>query len=99
MASAQGPAAYWCDAAGQPLSASAWDDPRSQALALQLQGAGSGVLLLLNPQPEPVTFALPPGGWQLQLDTSATTNDRLLGATETLPAGALWLAVAESGLA
>ena len=57
------------------------------------------MLLLLNPQPEPVTFALPPGGWQLQLDTSATTNDRLLGATETLPAGALWLAVAESGLA
>jgi hypothetical protein len=56
------------------------------------------VLLLLNPQPEPVTFALPPGGWQLQLDTSATTNDRLLGATETLPAGTLWLAVAESGL-
>jgi glycogen operon protein len=98
MASAQGPAAYWCDAAGQPLSAAAWDDPRSQALALQLQGAGPGVLLLLNPQPEPVTFALPPGGWQLQLDTSATTNDRLLGATETLPAGTLWLAVAESGL-
>ncbi len=98
MASAQGPAADWCDADGQPLSAAAWDDPRSQALALQLHGAGQGVLLLLNPQPEPVTFALPPGGWQLQLDTSATTNDRLLGATETLPAGALWLAVAESGL-
>ena len=46
-----------------------------------------------------MTFTLPPGGWQLQLDTSATTNDRLLGATETLPADALWLAVAESGLA
>ena len=45
MASAQGPAAYWCDAAGQPLSAAAWDDPRSQALALQLHGAGPGVLL------------------------------------------------------
>ena len=99
LVSAQGPAAYWCDAAGQPLSAAAWDDPRSQALALQLQGAGPGVLLLLNPQPEAVTFTLPPGGWQLQLDTSATTNDRLLGATETLPADALWLAVAESGLA
>ena len=99
LVSAQGPGAYWCDAAGQPLSASAWDDPRSQALALQLQGAGPGVLLLLNPQPEAVTFTLPPGGWQLQLDTSATTNDRLLGATETLPADALWLAVAESGLA
>ena len=99
LVSAQGPGAYWCDAAGQPLSAAAWDDPRSQALALQLQGAGPGVLLLLNPQPEAVTFTLPPGGWQLQLDTSATTNDRLLGTTETLPAGALWLAVAESGLA
>jgi glycogen operon protein len=99
LASAHGPAAHWRDAAGQPLTAAAWDDPRSQALALQLQGAGQGVLLLLNPQPEPVTFTLPPTGWQLQLDTSATTNDRLLGATETLPAGALWLAVAESGLA
>ena len=97
--SAQGPAAYWCDAAGQPLSAAAWDEPNSQALALQLQGAGPGVLLLLNPQPEAVTFTLPPGGWQLQLDTTAVTNDRLLGATETLPAGTLWLAVAESGLA
>jgi AsmA protein len=29
------------------LSAAAWDDPRSQALALQLQGAGQGVLLWL----------------------------------------------------
>ena len=99
LVSAQGPAAYWCDAAGQPLSAAAWDDPRSQALALQLQGAGPGVLLLINPQPEAVTFTLPPGGWQLQLDTSAVTNDRLLGVTETLSAGTLWLAVAESGLA
>ena len=99
MASAQGPAAHWCDAAGQPLSAAAWDDPHSQALALQLQGAGQGVLLLLNPQLEPVTFALPPGGWRLQLDSSATIHDRRLGVTETVPAGGLWLAVAESGLA
>ena len=99
LVSAQGPAAHWCDAAGQPLSAAAWDTPNSQALALQLQGAGQGVLLLLNPRPEAVTFTLPPGGWQLQLDTTAVTNERLLGATETLPAGALWLAVAESGLA
>ena len=99
MASAQGPAAYWCDAAGQPLSAAAWDDPRSQALALQLHGAGPGVLLLLNPQPEPVSFTLPPGGWQLQLDTSATLDDRQLNAKECVPAGALWVAVAESALA
>lgn len=99
LVSAQGPAAFWRDAAGQPLSAAAWEDPCSQAIALQLQGAGQGVLLLLNPQPEPVTFALPPPGWQLRLDTSATTHDRLLGATESVPAGTLWLAVAESGLA
>ena len=99
MASAQGPAAFWCDAAGQPLSAAAWDDPRGQALALQLQGAGQGVLLLLNPQPEPVSFTLPPGGWQLQLDTSATLDDRQLNAKECVPAGALWVAVAESALA
>jgi len=99
VVSEQGPAAHWRDASGQHLSAAAWDDPRSQALTLQLQGAGQGVLLLLNPQPEPVTFTLPPGGWQLQLNTSATLNDRPLGALETVPAGALWLAVAESGLA
>jgi glycogen operon protein len=99
LASAQGPAAHWRDAAGQPLSVAAWDYPRSQALALQLQGAGQSVLLLLNPQPEPVTFTLPPAVWQLQLDTSDSTNDRLLGATETVPVCTLWLAVAESGLA
>jgi hypothetical protein len=98
LASAQGPAAHWRDAAGQPLSVAAWDNPRSQALAMQLQGAGQSVLVLLNPLPEPVTFTLPPAGWQLQLDTSDSTNDRLLGAKETLPAGTLWLAVAESGL-
>jgi hypothetical protein len=64
-----------------------------------LQGVGQGVLLLLNPQPEPARFALPPGGWRLQLDTATDQDDRLLGATETVPAGALWLAVAESDLA
>jgi len=99
MASAQGPAAHWRDAAGQPLRGTDWDDPRSQALTLQLQGVGQGVLLLLNPQPEPARFALPPGGWRLQLDTATDEDDRLLGATETVPAGALWLAVAESDLA
>ena len=99
LASAQGPAAHWRDAAGQFLSAAAWDNPRSQALAMQLQGAGQSVLVLLNPQPEPVTFTLPPAGWQLQLDTSDTTNDRLLGAKETVPVCTLWLAVAESNLA
>jgi glycogen operon protein len=98
-ASAQGPAAHWRDAVGQPLSAAAWDNPRSQALAMQLQGAGQSVLVLLNPLPEPVTFSLPPAGWQLQLDTSDSTNDRLLGATEAVPDCTLWLAVAESGLA
>ena len=96
--SAQGPAAHWQDAAGQPLSAAAWDDPRSQALMLQLAGAGQGVLLLFNPEPEPVRFTLLPGDWQLQLDTSANLKDCRLGATETVPAGALWLAVAESRL-
>ena len=99
LASAQGPAAHWRDAAGQPLSVAAWDNPRSQALAMQLQGAGQSLLVLLNPLPEPVTFTLPPAGWQLQLDTSDSTNDRLLGATETVPDCTLWLAVAESGLA
>jgi pullulanase/glycogen debranching enzyme len=66
---------------------------------MQLQGAGQRVLVLFNPQPEPVTFTLPPAGWQLLLDTSDTTNDRLLGPTETVPVGTLWLAVAESCLA
>jgi len=66
---------------------------------MQLQGAGQSLLVLLNPLPEPVTFTLPPAGWQLQLDTSDSTNDRLLCATETVPDCTLWLAVAESGLA
>lgn len=65
------------------------------------------VLLLFNPQPQPVRFEVPPGEWRLGLDsasgdTSGTGDvsgiDRLLGLQETVPAGALWLAVAESTL-
>ena len=84
------------------MNAGAWDAPHSQALMLQLQGAGQGALLLFNPQAEPVRFTLPQGGWRLQLDSADRLGQAgpaaalLLAPDETVAAGALWLAVAES---
>jgi len=107
-ASGQGPEAVWWTAGGQPMSASAWDEPHSQALSLRLQGAGQGagqsVLLLFNPEPNPVRFTLPPGAWRLRLDTavadpSATAAGLWLRPTEDVAPGALWMAVAESSTA
>ena len=101
-ASDQGPAALWLAADGQPMSAAAWDAPQSLALMLQLQGAGQGALLLFNPQAEPVCFNLPQGAWRLQLDSADRLGQAgpaaalLLAPDETVAAGALWLAVAES---
>ena len=101
-ASDQGPAALWLAADGQPMSAAAWDTPQSLALMLQLQGAGQGALLLFNPQAEPVCFNLPQGAWRLQLDSADRLGQAgpaaalLLAPDETVAAGALWLAVAES---
>jgi len=107
-ASGQGPEAVWWTAGGQPMSASAWDEPHSQALSLRLQGAGQGagqsVLLLFNPEPNPVRFTLPPGAWRLRLDTavadpSATAAGLWLRPTEDVAPSALWTAVAESNTA
>ena len=102
-ASDQGPAALWLAADGQPMSVAAWDAPHSLALMLQLQGAGQGALLLFNPQAEPVRFTLPQGAWRLQLDSAdrlgqagSAATQLLLARVETVAAGALWLAVAES---
>jgi pullulanase/glycogen debranching enzyme len=85
------------------MSAAAWDAPQSLALMLQLQGAGQGALLLFNPQAEPVCFTLPQGAWRLQLDSAdrlgqagSAATQLLLARVETVAAGALWLAVAES---
>lgn len=108
-ASDQGPEAVWCTAGGQPMSASAWEEPHSQALSLRLQGAGQSVLLLFNPEPNPVRFTLPPGVWRLRLDTAAADSSApvpapaasgiRLGPTEDVAPGALWMAVAESSSA
>jgi len=103
-ASDQGPEAVWWSADGQPMSASAWDEPHSQALSLRLQGAGQGagqgVLLLFNPEPNPVRFTLPPGSWRLRLNTAVAdskppaTAGPWLRPTEDVAPGALWMAVA-----
>ena len=107
--SMQGPVAVWLTPAGCSMTGADWDDRPSQALMLHLYLHGTGsehdhdhdLLLLFNPQSEPVRFAVPPGGWRLGLDSAggdAAGIDRLLGLQETVAAGALWLAVAESGL-
>jgi len=104
-ASDPGPQAVWCAAGGQPMSASAWEEPHSQALSLRLQGAGQSVLLLFNPEPNPVRFTLPPGAWRLRLDTAAPDLSAPAAAglwlrpTEEVAPGALWMAVAESSSA
>ena len=105
-ASDQGPEAVWWTASGQPMSASAWDEPHSQALSLRLQGAGQGagqgVLLLFNPESNPVCFTLPPGAWRLRLDTAVAdpsapaAEGRWLRPTEDVVPGALWMAEAEA---
>ena len=95
------------------MTSADWDDRPSQALMLHLYRHGTSpahahaVLLLFNPQPQPVRFEVPPGEWRLGLDSASgdasgtgevSGIDRLLCLQETVPAGALWLAVAESTL-
>jgi pullulanase/glycogen debranching enzyme len=87
------------------MSASAWDEPHSQALSVRLQGAGQSALLLFNPEPNSVRFTLPPGAWRLRLDTAVADPSapvaagRWLRPTEDIVPGALWMAVAESSSA
>ncbi len=66
-------AVRWRNAGGSPMEEGDWDDGHGEPLQVELDGAdlgGGRVLLLLAPGSGPVTFALPPGPWQVRLDAA-----------------------------
>ncbi len=69
----------WQLATGGPLTAADWQDGQARTLQLAIGRPGrSGppLQLLLNAEAEDHTFLLPPGDWQLQLDSSQPQGQR-----------------------
>src|SRR5690349_19990446 len=74
----------WLTAPSAPMSAYEWDDRTTRALGMLLLGRrlaerdelgtpieDDDLLLLVNAGEKAIDFALPAGGWHLQLDTAA----------------------------
>ena len=74
----------WRRADGELLSTADWQDHRQRALGVLVGQPGRStqpVLLLVNAQHEDVDFALPPGTWQVLLDS---TDDHVAERTLAL---------------
>jgi isoamylase len=94
-ARAGGPAsAAWHAPDGDPLGLHDWHARDAHALACLLDpgdpahaaaaGGDARLLLLFNPERAPREFALPPGDWQLALDSSAALSPGLAQARASL---------------
>jgi glycogen operon protein len=60
----------WLDGTGETMTGASWRDPANRVLGLHYLSAEPPLLLLFNGGLEPVCFALPPGRWQVLLDTA-----------------------------
>ena len=72
-----GPALTWRQADASPLHEPDWHDAARRDLAVLIGEPGrvlTPLLMLLNAHESPRRFALPPGAWQLRLDSSAATG-------------------------
>ena len=95
--------AQWSTPHNTRLSPSDWNNNGMRALALRLHRAtedsgahNADCLLLINASGNAQPFELPAGTWLRHIDSSTGLHgDTLLGAHETLPAGAFWLASAQ----
>ena len=61
----------WCTPDGAALEGMAWQDPDMHAFYVIIN---ENLLLLFNPSPSACRFTLPPGPWELLLDSAATTS-------------------------
>ena len=61
----------WCTPEGAALEGMAWQDPDMHAFYVIIN---ENLLLLFNPSPSACRFTLPPGPWELLLDSAATTS-------------------------
>lgn len=69
----------WWRASGKPLAADDWHDRMSRVLGAQIGQPGRGraaLLLLFNARETDVPFHLPPGHWQLLLDSTQPQGRR-----------------------
>ncbi len=91
----------WSTPAGRDMTVADWHDGQQRAFACQIlgspqdavpPGASARLLLAFNPEPQPIAFTLPPGLWQVALDSSgehASGSPVPAVATLAVPARAL----------
>ncbi|CAN5465608.1 glycogen debranching protein GlgX [soil metagenome] len=63
----------WAAHDGTPMDDARWGDPATRSLRVEVSGVdlgGTDLVLLFATGPDEVTFALPPGSWQVQLDAA-----------------------------
>jgi glycogen debranching enzyme len=81
-----GSALDWLQPSGQPLSGADWNDPGSRAIGLRIDRPGRSarpLLLLVNAADRDLDFMLPPGRWQVLLDSSTPPSAPALAAIDT----------------
>jgi glycogen debranching enzyme len=65
---------------GEALTAEDWNDPREHGFGAWIAAPGHGtaaLMLLFNADDRSLSFRLPPGTWQLLLDSAMTTGTRM----------------------
>ncbi len=81
----------WYTPGGHEMQMHDWHDNGNCAFACRLSadamdaiGLGGSLLICLNPEAHAIAFTLPPGQWQVALDSSGdSARDTVLAATET----------------
>jgi glycogen operon protein len=95
--SAAQPAASWFTVNAAPMSPGDWDNTDIQTLALRLAHPSSpmAMLILINAGLEAARFHIPPGHWQLSMDSAldGPTTPELLGAEVTVASGSVRVAL------
>lgn len=61
----------WYNASGGEMNVHDWHDGGQSAFACLIFANRESMLMLFNPEATPTTFALPDGGWQVVIDSSA----------------------------
>ncbi|HUL66056.1 MAG TPA: glycogen debranching protein GlgX [Burkholderiaceae bacterium] len=75
----------WWAPGGEAMTVGDWHDASHHAFGVTLSPAeGPAALLLFNPEGSAIEFTLPPGRWQLRIDTASGDAGRRADAAETL---------------
>jgi glycogen operon protein len=73
----------WLAPQGRPLQVHDWHDSAQHAFACRIDASPANgrresgcrhLLIAFNPEPQPTAFTLPPGDWQIALDSSGELN-------------------------